>query len=463
MTASPNTDFRETLYTIDKRGQRKFVYPMLEKGKFFWRRAVVIYILMAIYLLMPWIEFAGEQAVHFDIPGRRFVIFGSVFWATDMIFLFLILAGLALSLFFFTAMFGRIWCGWACPETVFLEFLFRPIERLIEGDAAQRRRLDESPWDLKKIAKKGLKYFIFAVCAWILASTFLAYFLGRETLFQMMVGSPFDNFGPFVATTLMMGLMLFQFGWFREQFCTVLCPYARFQSVLMDARSITVGYDSKRGEPRGKVREKSAVSGDCIDCGMCVRVCPTGIDIRNGLQLECIACASCIDACDSIMQKIGKPPGLIRYDSEDRLNGRAHKILRPRIILYSLLALIYVAAFGFVVATRHTADVQLIRGGKDIPFSVISPNQVTNHLTVKISNKSAIAKTYLFRIPNKSINIITPVTPFRVEAGQMAESPIFFNFDPNILRGGKLHIAVTVESDDGEKFLQNITLLGPGV
>ena len=215
-----------------------------------------------------------------------------LFGQLTLFFVVLILGGLGFSLFFFTALFGRIWCGWACPETLYLEFVFRPIERLFEGNAAQRKRLDDAPWTFNKIWRKSFKHLFSAIAAWIIASTFLAYFIGSEPLIRMMSDWPTNNIVPFTLTVIIMALFAFQFGWFREQFCTILCPYARFQSVMMDANSLVVGYDEMRGEPRGKLKkgEVASENGDCIDCKLCVRVCPTGIDIRNGLQLECVSC-----------------------------------------------------------------------------------------------------------------------------------------------------------------------------
>ncbi len=316
---SKESTYRDRLYTIDSRGNRKWVYPEIVWGRFLKSRTFVAYLLMATYLFSPWIRINGEHLILLDITERKFTFFGSVFWATDTIFLMFFLTSLGLILFLVTAVLGRVWCGWACPETVFLEFLFRPIERLIEGNATQRKRLDAAPWGVEKILRKGLKHVLSATLASVVANTALAYFIGTEKLLEVMTSSPIQNPVLFSVMISLMALMAFQFGWFREQFCTVVCPYARFQSVMLDPDSLVIGYDNNRGEPRGKKDKSDA--GDCIDCKLCVRVCPTGIDIRNGLQLECINCAQCIDACDSIMHKIGRPLGLIRYDTERKLLG----------------------------------------------------------------------------------------------------------------------------------------------
>lgn len=460
-------DFRETLYTIDKRGNRRWVYNAIVKGRFFTRRNIVMTALLLFYLSMPWIVIGGEQAIHFDIAGRRFVVFGSVFWATDTIFLFLILVILALSLFFVTAIVGRAWCGWACPETVFLDFLFRPVERLIEGSPAERLRLDQAPWTLRKFSIKATKYLVFAALSWGVASTFLAYFWGREPLLEMMSTSPLLNPLPFGLTVSMMCAMLFQFGWFREQFCTVLCPYARFQSVMMDANSMTVGYDAKRGEPRGhKKQNESSTLGDCIDCGLCVRVCPTGIDIRNGLQLECVACASCIDACDSVMLKLGRAPGLVRYDTERGLAGQPSVVLRPRVIVYAILLLGLSTVLGFRLTHRHHLAGHIVRGASDVPFSELSGGRVLNHVHLRLSNNTKSEATMLVAISEApelaaELKLVMPVNPFPVAPESLQTAPMFVEFPATILHDGKRKIHFTLTGSDGIVSRKEFTLLGP--
>lgn len=458
-------DFRETLYTVDAKGRRKWVYPVELSGFFKRRRTAVAWTLLLVYISLPWITIGGSQAVHLDIAHRRFVFFGTTFWATDTRFLALILASLAMSLFFFTSLFGRVWCGWACPQTVFLEFVFRPLERLIEGTANRRRTLDAQPWSWTKAQIKLLKFSVFTILAWFMASTLLAYFIGRETLLTMMTGYPWENWPTFLLTLFFMGVVLFEFGWFREQFCTVVCPYARFQSVLLDDTSLVISYDEARGEPRGKPNKNvgDKPRGDCIDCGLCVRVCPTGIDIRNGLQLECVQCAVCADACDSIMTNLDRPKGLIRYATERGLRGEPTKILRPRVLIYGSILTLLFAALGVLLSSRELSEASVYHSKGSALFEMQANRTVTNHLELHLANKSTHERRFSISAPDTSqITLTVPLNPFPVAAQSVSTVPLFVGFPPELLRSGRHKIALLVTDDAGFSKRLDIDLLGPG-
>jgi cytochrome c oxidase accessory protein FixG len=376
----PNLD---SVTTINQDGSRFFLHTADVSGKWTTWRRIFGAILIAIYVALPWIPINGSPALFFDVEQRRFHVFGLTLVPQDLWVMFFGVTGLGFTLFFVTALLGRLWCGWACPYTVFLDHVFRRIERWTEGDAVARRKLDAAPWSAGKIARRGTKHLLYAICATLIAHVFLSYFVSIPRLYEHMHEGPLahaTSFGIVAALTL---TLWFCFGWFREQFCVIMCPYGRLQGALTDDDTINVGYDEKRGEPRGA---KGRATGDCIDCRRCVNVCPTGIDIRNGLQLECIGCAACIDACDDIMTKIGRPKGLVRYDSLNGLTGKKRRFIRPRVIAYTVLGALGLIAFavaGWRQARPFTADFTRMRGQ---PFYT-DTNAVRNHYQVRFYNK----------------------------------------------------------------------------
>lgn len=352
----PNLD---SLTSVNADGSRYFLHPSDVSGRFTWWRRVFGVLLLAVYVLLPWIPINGNPAVFLDLAERRFHFLGITFLAEDLWVGFFLLTGLGFSLFYVTSLFGRLWCGWACPYTVFLDHIYRRIERLIDGDAPQRKKLDASPWTGEKIVKRVVKQGLFLLVSLFIAHVFVSYFVSIPRLYGYMRQSPMEHAGAFGVMLFLTACLHFSFAWFREQFCIILCPYGRIQSALTDDDTVIIGYDAKRGEPRGKVSDPDA--GACINCNRCVQVCPTGIDIRNGLQLECIGCAACVDACDEIMEKVERPKGLIRYDSTKGLAGGKTHYFRPRTLLYTGFLCLGLAVLGFFLTSLHSAKAELIR------------------------------------------------------------------------------------------------------
>jgi cytochrome c oxidase accessory protein FixG len=315
--------------TMRDDGSRRWMYPRRSPGRFWHARRVLAYFLIAVFTLVPYIHVGGKPLVLLDIPARQFTILGFTFLPTDTVLLALLMVSGILGIALVTALLGRVWCGWMCPQTVYMEFLYRPIERLFDGPPGIRHTPGKKSSPLRKV----LKYVVYLLFSAFLAHTFLAYFVGVKSLAVWVTRSPLEHPAAFLLMVGVTGLMMFDFSYFREQVCLVACPYGRFQSVMLDRDSLIVIYDPKRGEPRAKGRrEEGDGLGDCVDCGMCTDTCPTGIDIRDGLQMECVNCTQCIDACDSMMERLGKPRGLIRFSSQARIAGESSRFLRPRVI-----------------------------------------------------------------------------------------------------------------------------------
>ena len=414
----------DTVRTIGEGGRRVWLYPLWVMGRFVKARTLVAWTLFVLLLIAPWIDVAGHPAMLFDVPGRRFHFWGLTFFPTEAYWLLFGFGILVFSVFFFTAVFGRLWCGWACPQTVLLESIIRPIEILIEGQPSARKKLDQAPWTAGKVFKKGLKLTAFLVVAGAFATTLVAYFIGRDGVLEAQAFPSTHPIGTafFVVLT---GILFFDFAWFREQTCIVVCPYGRFQSVLMDADSLTIGYDARRGEPRGKaaartMAESEVKLGDCVDCKKCVQVCPTGIDIRDGVQLECVNCTACIDACDSIMDKLGRPRGLIRYASENTLAGKARRILRPRVIIYGTALTLLLVGFSTAVVLRAPVEVTMTR----LPgttYVTLPDGRIQNMMQLRIGNRTAEPRTfYLEAVAPPGTEVSTPTQHIHVGANQVA-------------------------------------------
>jgi cytochrome c oxidase accessory protein FixG len=373
----------ETVTTIAADGSRRFLFPADARGRFTRWRRISGYLLIAIYLALPWIPVGEHPAVFLDVGSGRFHFFGQTLASQDVWLLFFGVSGLGFVLFFITALFGRIWCGWACPQTVFLDHVYRVIERVIDGDATARRALAKAPFSGSKAARRLAKHGAYAIVSLVIAHLFLAYFVSIPELWSMVQEAPAGHWAAFLFVFVSAGVLYFNFAWFREQLCIVICPYGRLQSALTDDHSMVIGYDRRRGEPRGKVSVPDA--GACIDCNRCVQVCPTGIDIRHGLQLECIGCAACIDACDEIMTKVNRPAGLIRYDSLAAFKGSPTRWIRPRTVVYSVLLLVGAAAAGFALATVRDATMTVVRMTGSAYF--VSQDGVRNQFMLRVVNR----------------------------------------------------------------------------
>ncbi|MGM0558101.1 MAG: cytochrome c oxidase accessory protein CcoG [Myxococcota bacterium] len=474
MTDTPKIEEspEEVLSTLSKDGKRRWLYPIVSKGKHYYRRLGLAVALIGLFLALPIVKVGGNPAVFLDVINREFHFFGLTLYPTDTILLMIFLVAVLLSVFLLTAFLGRVWCGWGCPQTIYLEFLYRPIERLIEGRETTRKRRDEGPWTFDKAWRKVLKWSVYLGISLFLAHAFLAYFVSWERLTSWMTLAPSEHWGTFVAMGILTALILFDFGIFREQMCTITCPYARLQSVLQDQDSLIVSYDPNRGEPRGRrtreMRKKEKAGepiglGDCIDCGACVRTCPTGIDIRDGLQMECVACTQCIDACNDIMDGIGKPHGLIRYTSEKALEDKETSILRPRTVIYSLILVGLVSAFVAILSSRSTIEVDTLRM-RGAPFSQIKDDKVANRLRFRVRNQSGAMRSFTVVPVEPSDLEMKFIGPENIDLamGEMTGIEVWVVSREDQFTNGELDATFEVRSEDGEVVGQDtFKLLGP--
>lgn len=443
------------LPTLNADGTRNRIRPRLYPGPLHTGRRAVGWALMALFVGLPFLRVNGHPAMLLDVMSRKFYLFGHTYLATDGVLLMLLMLAIFVTIVLTTALVGRAWCGWGCPQTVYMEFLFRPIERLFEGPREAQLRLDKQGMSGRRFAKN----VVFLILSFLLANVFLAYFVGTDVLRRWVLEAPTRHLGGFGVVAVTTGLVFFDFAYFREQMCTVICPYARLQSVLLDPKSLLIGYDERRGEPRSKGKAKTAGHGDCIDCQACVVTCPTGIDIRQGLQLECIACGQCADACDSIMDRIKKPRGLIRYTSQQALRtGEPTRLLRPRVLAYGAILVGLFTALVFIGNRRPVAEVTILRG-LGAPFT-LADDQVINQLRLKVTNRSEGPRSFdvtLLDLPEAQL--IAPELPLKLDASAQGAASFFVKVPKAMVPGSRrVHLRV----GDPKNFeTVDYTLLGP--
>jgi cytochrome c oxidase accessory protein FixG len=380
--------FRDSVATINQEGKRNWIYPQKPKGKMYNLRTYLSWAYLAVFFTLPFIKNNGEPLFLINIVQRKFILFGAVFWPQDFFIFMLGMITFIVFIVLFTVIFGRVFCGWACPQTVFLEMVFRKIEYLIEGDSAAQRALNKAPWTGQKIRKRVLKHTIFLLLSFIIANTFLSYIIGVDKVFEI-AGSLGSHVGGFIGLLVFSFVFYGVFSWFREQVCLIVCPYGRLQGVLLDKQSVVVAYDYVRGEPREHFKKTAErKGGDCIDCGLCVRVCPTGIDIRNGTQLECVNCTACIDACDSIMHSINKPDKLIRYASEEGIAKGEKLRFTPRMRFYSIVLTVLIGVLVFLIATRDEVQATILRTPGMLYQEQPDSGTISNIYSIKLINKT---------------------------------------------------------------------------
>lgn len=468
MKKTSDQSFRDSISTVDKEGKRAWIYPKKPSGKYFRRREIVSYLLLAFLFAAPFIKVNGNQFLLFNVIDRKFNFFGFPFWPQDF---YLVVISMIIGIVFvslFTVAFGRIFCGWICPQTIFMEMVFRRIEYWIEGDRGAQIRLDKQKWNAEKIRKRILKWSIFFIISFLIANIFLAYIQGSDKVLSMVKDGPGEHLGTLIALLIFTAVFYFVFTWFREQVCVIACPYGRLQSVLLDDKSVVVAYDHVRGEGengRAKFKKNQDRSeqgfGDCIDCKQCVNVCPTGIDIRNGTQLECVNCTACIDECDHMMRSVNLPEGLIRYASESEISENKKFRFTPRMKGYTAVLGVLVAILVGMLFLRSDVEAKILR----------VPGQLFEHKGENISN------VYTFKIVNKTIKdfddvqfkLIKPDGEIKVVGNNnitvpkegMAQGTLFIEINQYLLDKDKTKVEIEIYSDGKLVDKTTTNFLGP--
>ena len=454
--------FRNELATVTKEGKRKWIYPKKPAGRFYNARNIFSFILLLILFVTPLIKVNGQPFMLFDFMNRNFILFGIPFGPHDFHLFVLAMIAIIVFIILFTVVFGRVFCGWACPQTVFMEMVFRKIEYWIEGDAKDQVKLNRAPWTGKKLFKKSLKQFIFYGIAFTISHVFLAYIIGIDKLTEVVTSPPSANLTGFIALIIFSLIFYWVFSYFREQVCTLVCPYGRLQGVLLDQDSIVIAYDHKRGEPRGRLKrnEIERTNGDCIDCHLCVDVCPTGIDIRDGIQLECVNCTACIDECDHVMDKISKPRGLIRYASLNEIERNTKFRVTPRMILYTVILLGLLGLLSYLLSVRTEYSIAILRT-PGMLFQEQPNGLISNLYDLNIVNKTFTETPILLKLENIDGELKIIGNDIVLKPQEIIDGKFLVLIEKSNLK--KMNTPVEIGVYSGEQLLKTIqtSFLGP--